>query len=134
MLFLSHWKLGKELKGGSKINVSVDMAKSFEVKQCGVHIVYSNLEEENNETPTEEDKTPTEEDMIKIKPSIYSTYQTFFEGDLSAYQMSTGAFLFSNHECFLDQRRSGDEWVHNDLMEITWLTDDEEELEDEEDD
>ncbi|CAK9146385.1 unnamed protein product [Ilex paraguariensis] len=82
------------------------MSGCFKVKQCGVRIVYNNLED-----------TPTEEEMIQQSPC--SVYQNFFDGDLSAYKMSTGTFLLSNHECFFDQRCSG-------------LTDDEDEQDEDE--
>lgn len=40
MIFLSHWDLENQLKGGDELKVSIFMRAWFELKECGIQLVY----------------------------------------------------------------------------------------------
>ncbi|KAA8536640.1 hypothetical protein F0562_029118 [Nyssa sinensis] len=40
MIWLSHWKFGNKLEGGDEVNVSIVVDVCFQVKQCGIKLVY----------------------------------------------------------------------------------------------
>ncbi|KAA8536636.1 hypothetical protein F0562_029114 [Nyssa sinensis] len=40
MIWLSHWKFGNKLEGGDEVNVSIVVDVGFQVKQCGIKLVY----------------------------------------------------------------------------------------------
>lgn len=48
MLWLSHWRFGTDqFEVGDQVNVSASVTPDFQVKKCGVHLVY---EQEDNDT------------------------------------------------------------------------------------
>lgn len=91
MIWLSHWKFGSQLEGGDQVNVSFDMNAYFQVKECGVHLVYDQEEKVITESSVEE--------VVQIR--TYPCYQNVIDGDLSAYRTSGGLFLLCHYDCMM---------------------------------
>ncbi|CAL5378188.1 unnamed protein product [Camellia sinensis] len=98
MIWLSHWKFGNQLEGGDQVNVSFDMNAYFQVKECGVHLVYDQEEKVITESSVEE--------VVQI--CTYPCYQNVIDGDLSAYRTSGGLFLLCHYDCMMRRRCSID--------------------------
>ncbi|XP_057497448.1 disease resistance protein RPV1-like [Actinidia eriantha] len=69
MIWLSHWKLGNQLDCGDEVSVSIFMDVGFEVKECGIKLVY---EQENTSNPSQ---------------------KGVIDGDLSDYEVMTGTYF-----------------------------------------
>ena len=69
MTWLSHWKLGNQLDCGDEVSVSIFMDVGFEVKECGIKLVY---EQENTSSPSQ---------------------KGVIDGDLSDYEVMTGTYF-----------------------------------------
>ncbi|KAL7235600.1 hypothetical protein ACSBR1_018986 [Camellia fascicularis] len=100
MIWLSHWKFGNQLEGGDQVNVSFDMNAYFQVKECGVHLVYDQEEKVITESSVEE--------VFQIR--TYPCYQNVIDGDLSAYRTSGGLFLLCHYDCMMRRQCSIDGW------------------------
>ncbi|KAI3827467.1 hypothetical protein L1987_01543 [Smallanthus sonchifolius] len=87
--WLSYWPIGNTLNIGDTVNVSIIVMSGLEVHECGVSLVYSDQEILENNMGCEE----------------------IVGGDLSGFQLSTGAYYLCRHDFF-------------ELMEVGRLTPD----------
>ncbi|KAM7474469.1 hypothetical protein LguiB_021712 [Lonicera macranthoides] len=78
MTWLSQWDFGNQLEGGDEIVVSVFLSEMFEVKECGIKIVYK---EEDNEVVSVENNSKT-----------YFHWNEVVDRDLSRLQLSSRAY------------------------------------------
>ncbi|KAL7590999.1 hypothetical protein Lser_V15G33203 [Lactuca serriola] len=92
-IWLSYWPIGSTLHIGDVVNISIIVMSGMEVQGCGVSLVYA---EENVAKETFENNMDWEE---------------ILQGDLSGFQLSTGAYYLCRNDFF-------------GLMEVGRLTDD----------
>ena len=88
MTWFSQWNFGNQLEGGDEIVVSVLLEDWFEVKECGIKIVY---EEEDNGVVSDDNYDKT-----------YFHWNEVVGGELSRLQLRTGTYflcrrLYDNH-------------------------------------
>lgn len=76
MIWLSPWKLGNQLDGGDEVSVSIFMDVGFEVKECGINLVYD-----------QEERVGTPENTSSFSP------EDVIDGDLSRYEVMTGTYF-----------------------------------------
>lgn len=76
MIWLSPWKLGNQLDGGDEVSVSIFMDVGFEVKECGINLVYD-----------QEERVGTQENTSSLSP------EDVIDGDLSRYEVMTGTYF-----------------------------------------
>ncbi|KAM7470217.1 hypothetical protein LguiA_008400 [Lonicera macranthoides] len=79
MTWLSQWDFGNQLEGGDEIVVSVFLSEMFEVKECGIKIVYK---EEDNEVVSVENNSKT-----------YFHWNEVVDRDLSRLQLSSRVYF-----------------------------------------
>ena len=79
MTWFSQWNFRNQLEGGDEIVISVNLVVYFEVKECGINIVY---EEEDNGVVTDENNDKT-----------YFHWNEVVGGDLSRLQLRTGTYF-----------------------------------------
>ncbi|KAM7469351.1 hypothetical protein LguiA_007534 [Lonicera macranthoides] len=79
MTWLSQWNFGNQLEGGDEIVVSIFVC-GFEVKECGINIVYE--EEEDNGVVSDDNNDKT-----------YFHWNEVIGGDLSLLQLRRGTYF-----------------------------------------
>ncbi|XP_022024322.1 uncharacterized protein LOC110924639 isoform X1 [Helianthus annuus] len=77
-IWLSYWPIGNKLNVGDTVHVSIVVFNGLEVHECGVSMVYSDVE-------TVEDNMGWEE---------------IIGGDLSGFQLSTGSYYLCRHDFY----------------------------------
>ncbi|MFS7915033.1 putative kelch-type beta propeller [Helianthus anomalus] len=77
-IWLSYWPIGNKLNVGDTVHVSIVVFNGLEVHECGVSMVYSDVE-------TAEDNMGWEE---------------IIGGDLSGFQLSTGLYYLCRHDFY----------------------------------
>lgn len=86
LVWLSHWKFGSQLESGDLIDVKIVVGECFQVKECGIHLVYTKQEEE---------------DRHKF---MYLSWKDVISGDLSSFQLRTGAYFLCH--------KTGDQYLY----------------------
>ncbi|CAL5329911.1 unnamed protein product [Camellia sinensis] len=105
MIWLSHWNVANQFKGGDEVNVSMVVGLGFQVKECGIDLVYDQ----------EEKCTQSNSGKELIQRSAYPYYQNVIDGDLSPYQRGKGVYVLSHYDLYPDlhpppQNPSSDRW------------------------
>ncbi|XP_021981229.1 probable WRKY transcription factor 19 isoform X2 [Helianthus annuus] len=77
-IWLSYWPIGNTLDFGNTVHVSIVVMSGLEVHECGVSLVYS-------------DKETMENNMGGVE---------IFGGDLSGFELSTGAYYLCRRDFF----------------------------------
>ncbi|KAL8252516.1 hypothetical protein R6Q59_036209 [Mikania micrantha] len=77
-VWLSYWPIGHTLKTGDTVNVSIVVLSGLEVHECGVTLVYSDVETLENNMECEE----------------------ILGGNLSGFRLSTGAYYLCRRDFF----------------------------------
>ncbi|KAD4585097.1 hypothetical protein E3N88_22698 [Mikania micrantha] len=77
-VWLSYWPIGHTLKTGDTVNVSIVVLSGLEVHECGVTLVYSDVETLENNMECEE----------------------ILGGNLSGFHLSTGAYYLCRRDFF----------------------------------
>ncbi|KAL8232438.1 hypothetical protein R6Q57_002216 [Mikania cordata] len=77
-VWLSYWPIGHALKTGDTVNVSIVVLSGLEVHECGVTLVYSDVETLENNMECEE----------------------ILGGNLSGFHLSTGAYYLCRRDFF----------------------------------
>ncbi|KAL9998015.1 putative kelch-type beta propeller, P-loop containing nucleoside triphosphate hydrolase [Helianthus debilis subsp. tardiflorus] len=77
-IWLSYWPIGNKLNVGDTVHVSIVVFNGLEVHECGLSMVYSDVE--------------TVEDNMGWEESI--------GGDLSGFQLSTGSYYLCRHDFY----------------------------------
>ncbi|CAL5380081.1 unnamed protein product [Camellia sinensis] len=90
MILLSHWNVGNQFEGGDQVNVSMVVGLGFQVKECGIDLVYDQ----------EEKCTQSNYGKELIQHSAY--YQNVIDGDLSPYQRGKGVYVLSHYDLYPD--------------------------------
>ncbi|PSS24525.1 TMV resistance protein like [Actinidia chinensis var. chinensis] len=104
VIWLSDWKMivNQLMEGGDEVNVYVNMAQLFQVKEFGIRILYDDQEEEEGTQNN----------------TSYTCHQNVI--DLSVYRMKESEYMLNNHDTIkraMDYERiSGAKW---DCPEIT---------------
>ncbi|KAM7474497.1 hypothetical protein LguiB_021740 [Lonicera macranthoides] len=81
MTWLSQWNFGNQLESGDEIVVSISVGDVFEVKECGIKIIY---EEDNGVVSDDNNKT-------------YFLWKKVCAGDLSELRLFGGTYLVFHH-------------------------------------
>ncbi|KAL4582001.1 hypothetical protein LXL04_006538 [Taraxacum kok-saghyz] len=96
-MWLSYWPIGNTLNTGDKVSVSIVVMSGLEVHECGVSLVYSN------------DKAAEE------TSDYYMDWVEILGGDLSAFELSTGAYYLCRRDFFelMEVGRLTPDWFTN---------------------
>ncbi|KAL7584773.1 hypothetical protein Lser_V15G44111 [Lactuca serriola] len=81
-IWLSYWPIGNTLDTGDKVSISIFVMSGLEVHECGVSLVYT-------------DDKEAEENLENNKGWV-----EILGGDLSGFQLSTGAFYLCRRDFF----------------------------------
>lgn len=104
MACLSQWNFGNDqLEGGDEVTVSIH-TDTLKVKECGINVVY------------EEQVENDEEDTDNHDITTYFYRNEVIRGDLSNFQLSTGAYFLSRR--FIDYWDDGWEVIQKIIKDI----------------
>lgn len=86
MLWLSYWTLEDLLDAGDEVDISIAMSSAFQIKQCGIRLVYKQQE------------TTRPSCSKEIVESTSSRYQTMSDIDMSSYELVRSMYFLCHHK------------------------------------
>lgn len=105
LAWLSQWKLRNyQLGGGDEVTVTIALGNGFQVKECGVKLVYHEEEEKEKEEDEAEDK---KEKKMEEEDEEWGV----IGGDMSGFQLSTGVYFLCRQKF---ASKSSKDWTTTD--------------------